>query len=179
MNRQQLEHAIRAAGAICGDTELYIVGSQSILGACPSAHPDLCRSMEVDIAPKNYPEREALIEGSIGELSPFHETFGFYVDGVEMKGILLPAGWEERLVVVDNPNTNGVRGLCLDPGDLALSKLMAGRPKDLDFVAALLRERLAPLDVLKARLPSVAGLSASQETALGAVLDRLAARSPA
>jgi hypothetical protein len=52
MTREQLEHAIRAAGAI-GDLELYVVGSQAILGAVPKAHPDLCRSMEVDIAPRN------------------------------------------------------------------------------------------------------------------------------
>lgn len=46
MNRAQLEHAIGAAGAICGDRELYVVGSQSILGPLPGAHPDLLRSME-------------------------------------------------------------------------------------------------------------------------------------
>jgi hypothetical protein len=53
MTREQLEHAIRAAGAICDDRELYIVGSQAILGSCRDAHPDLVRSMEVDIGPKN------------------------------------------------------------------------------------------------------------------------------
>ena len=65
MRRDQLEHAIRAAGAIFGDQELYVVGSQAILGAHPSAPPELLRSMEVDVAPKNRPELEALIEGSI------------------------------------------------------------------------------------------------------------------
>lgn len=142
MNRAQLEHAIRAAGAISGDRELYVVGSQAILGACPDAHPELLRSMEVDLAPKNLPELEALIEGSIGELSPFHQTFGFYVDGVDIGGIVLPDGWRDRLIVVENANTNGYRGLCLDPADLAISKLAAGREKDLEFVRALLREGL-------------------------------------
>ena len=65
MTREQLEHAIRAAGAISGDPELFVVGSQAILGARPHAHADLLRSLEVDIAPKNHPELEALIEGSI------------------------------------------------------------------------------------------------------------------
>ena len=41
MTRAQLEHAIRASGAICGDRELYVVGSQAILGACPDAHPEI------------------------------------------------------------------------------------------------------------------------------------------
>jgi hypothetical protein len=94
---------------------------------------------------KNRPELEALVEGSIGELSPFHQTFGFWVDGVEIQGIVLPERWTNRLVAVENPNTNGFRGLCLDPADLAVSKLAAGRSKDLDYVRVLLRERLVPV----------------------------------
>jgi hypothetical protein len=72
----------------------------------------------VDIAPKSKPELEGFIEGSIGELSPFHQTFGFYVDGVDhvdLAGIALPHGWAERTVVVENSNTNGIRGLCPGP----------------------------------------------------------------
>ena len=152
MNREQLEHAIRAAGAICGDRELHIVGSQSILGACPSAHPDLLRSMEVDIAPKNRPELADLVEGSIGELSPFHQTFGFYVDGVDIAGIALPEGWRDRLVVVDNGGTNGIRGLCLEPGDLAISKLVAGRDKDRDFIRVLIRQTIVSETSLRERI---------------------------
>lgn len=159
MNRTQLEHALRAAGAIADDHELYVVGSQSILGAHPNAPAELLRSMEVDIAPKNKPELEELVEGSIGELSPFHSTHGFYVDGVEIAHIVLPEGWKQRVVVVDNSNTNGVRGLCLHPSDLAISKLAAGRPKDLAFVRVLLREKYVHIQSLKellARVPSLA-----------------------
>jgi len=174
MTREQLEHAIRAAGAIAGDPELYVVGSQAILGAFPEAPPDLRRSMEVDIAPKNRPELEALIEGSIGELSPFHQTFGFCVDGVDIGGIVLPEGWPSRLVVVDNPNTNGFRGLCLDPADLAVSKLAAGRPKDFAFVESMLRERLVRSDVLLDRIRDTLGLDSSQRRALALTLRRLA-----
>jgi hypothetical protein len=58
-----------------------------------------------------------VVEGSIGELGPVHQTFGFYVDGVDMAAIVLPRGWAERLVIVDTPNTNGIRALCLEPGD--------------------------------------------------------------
>ncbi len=32
MNREQLEHAIRSACEVSGDNELYIFGSQAILG---------------------------------------------------------------------------------------------------------------------------------------------------
>lgn len=171
MNRAQLEHAIRAAGAISGDRELYVVGSQAILGAFPDAPDELLRSMEVDIAPREHPEREELIEGSIGELSLFHETFGFYVDGVTIDALALPRGWQERLVVVENPNNNGYRGLCLSPGDLAASKLAAGRKKDIDFVQLLLRARLLSTDELRERVAQIPGLDPARRAQLIASVD--------
>ncbi len=36
MNRSQLEHLIRAASAVCGESHLVVVGSQSILGSIPT-----------------------------------------------------------------------------------------------------------------------------------------------
>ena len=33
----------------------------------------------------------------------------------------------------------GVVGLCLSPADLAVSKLLAGREKDIDFIRAMLK----------------------------------------
>ena len=174
MTREQLEHAIRASGAIAGDRELYVVGSQAILGARPDAHPDLLRSMEVDIAPKNKPALEELIEGSIGELSPFHQTFGFYVDGVDITAIVLPCSWRDRTVVVDNANTSGIRGLCLDPSDLAVSKLAAGRPKDLDFVRVLLREAIVSPDLVLRRIEEVPRLEEERKAQLRQLVGRLA-----
>lgn len=174
MTRAQLEHAIRAAGAISGDRDLYVVGSQAILGAYPDAHPDLLRSMEVDVAPREHPEREDLIEGSIGKLSPFHETFGFYVDGVEIDAVVLPERWAERLVVVDNANTNGFRGLCLHPVDIAVSKLAAGREKDLAFVGVLLREGLVAKDDLSAQIDAVRQLAPERRAQMHERVARLA-----
>jgi hypothetical protein len=173
MTREQLEHAIRAAGAISGDPELYVVGSQAILGACPDAHAELLRSLEVDIAPKNHPELEALIEGSIGELSPFHQTFGFYVDGIDLAAIVLPDGWGARVVVVDTPNTNGFRGLCLEPADLAVSKLAAARPKDSEFVRVLLREHVVSPDTLRTRAEAVSSLDSARKLQLQELVARL------
>ena len=78
MNRAQLEHVIRAAATIAGDTEIVVIGSQAILGRYPQAPAELVVSSDVDLFPRNHPERADLIEGSIGELSPFHETYGYY-----------------------------------------------------------------------------------------------------
>jgi hypothetical protein len=45
-------------------------------------------------------------------------------------------------VRVQNQNTNGIAGLCLSPADLSVSKMAAGREKDMDFVRALFRHHL-------------------------------------
>jgi hypothetical protein len=39
-------------------------------------------------------------------------------------------------------DTGAVRGLCLDPHDLAISKYVARREKDIDFTRALARRGL-------------------------------------
>ena len=43
-------------------------------------------------------------------------------------------------------------GLCLEVHDLAVSKLVAGREKDMDYVGALFRHRLARTTVVEERL---------------------------
>jgi len=48
----------------------------------------------------------------------------------------LPDGWESRLVEICNENTNDVSGLCLEIHDLIVSKLYAGRQKDIEFFRA-------------------------------------------
>src|SRR5690349_19806306 len=118
MKRHELEHVIRAAAAISGDDELIIVGSQSILGQFPNAPAELLVSNEVDVYPRHHPERADLIDGSIGELSPFHDTFGYYGQGVGPTTAVLPHGWEQRLIKVQNANTRGATGWCLEVHDL-------------------------------------------------------------
>lgn len=83
MTREQLEHLIRAAATVADDDQIVVVGSQAILGQYPDAPEELRRSMEADVYPRNHPERWELIDGTIGELSPFHESFGYFAQGVE------------------------------------------------------------------------------------------------
>lgn len=153
MTRAQLEHAIRAACEVAEDTELFIFGSQAILGAHPDAVPELRASIEVDVQPKNRPEAVDAVDGALGELSTFHQTFGFYVHGVSIDSATLPAGWQERTVRVRATSSRGSNiGLCLEAHDLAVSKLFAYREKDRDFVRVLVAERLVSVDVLVERI---------------------------
>lgn len=156
MTRSELEHLIRAAGDIAGDTEIVVVGSQAVLGQFPAAPLDLLVSSEADVYPRHRPERADLVDGSIGEGSAFHATFGYYAQGVGPETAILPAGWEGRLVRVENANTRGVAGLCLEVHDLAISKYVAGRPKDREFTRALARHGMTRRDTLLARVEETA-----------------------
>ena len=152
MHRQQLEHIIRAATGITGATEFVIIGSQAVLGQFPQAPDELLVSIEADVFSLRDPADSDLIDGSIGEGSPFHQTFGYYAHGVSVETAILPTGWRERLVPVRNENTGGGTGLCLEIHDLAVSKLVAGREKDFDFVGGLLRNHLVQVPIFRERL---------------------------
>lgn len=167
MTRSEPEHLVRAAAEIANDREIVIVGSQSVLGQFPDAPSDLLVSGEADLYPRHFPERADLIDGSIGELSPFHQTFGYYAHGVGPETATLPSGWEDRLVQVP---VGGVRGFCLEIHDLALSKWAGGREKDREFVESAVRHGLVHRRTLLARLADMP-LDAPRRTALREVIE--------
>lgn len=104
--------------------------------------------------PLESPQNSILIDGAIGERSIFHETFGYYAHGVAPETAVLPEGWQGRLVPIRNDNTRHCTGWCLDPHDLAVSKLVAGRPKDLEFLAAMKELGMIDRQILAGRLAS-------------------------
>lgn len=155
MRRDQLEHLIRAAGALLGEDTIIVIGSQAILASV--AVPDdavLTRSMEADLLPADDPDeaKADLIDGLLGAGSMFDDTHGVHADGVSATTAVLPDGWRNRLVEIVNDNTGGVRGLCLEPHDLVISKLAAGRTKDIEFCAAAVTTGLVENTMLIARL---------------------------
>jgi hypothetical protein len=156
VTREQLEHAIRAACDVSEDYEVWVFGSQAILGSHPNAPESLRASIEVDMQPKNRPQMVDEIDGALGEMSQFHQTFGFYVHGVSIETATLPHDWELRVVCVSHPtSTRGNSGLCLEPHDLAASKLAAFRDKDREFVRNMLAEGLVSGDVLLQRVDAL------------------------
>jgi hypothetical protein len=138
MNKRQLDHVLRAAGRITGEKQFVIIGSQALHGKHPDAPDEICRSAEVDLVAKKLPSRTEWLN-AIGADSPFHETFGYYADPVDEHTATLPRGWRARLVNLPPGDTEGVRGLCLEPHDLAISKYVARREKDLVFTRELAR----------------------------------------
>jgi hypothetical protein len=171
MTRLQLEHVIRAAAAIANDPDVVVIGSQAVLGEFPAAPDELLVSMEVDVYPRYHPERSELIDGSIGEGSPFQNAFGYFAHGIDPSTAVLPAGWEGRLIEIANPNTAGARGWCLEAHDLAIAKHVAGREKDIDYTAAMARHGMVKRETLIDRLTAT-DLSSELREVIRARIDR-------
>lgn len=178
MKREQLEHLLRAAAAIAGVTDLVVIGSQAILGTYPEWElpREATMSVEADIAvdadlarldvAADETELADRIDGAMGEGSMFHETHGYYAQGVETATAILTDGWRDRLVPVISETANPIAvGWCLERHDLWVSKAAAGREKDKEFCRALAQadlvdreicdERIAALPVLDRRRADV------------------------
>lgn len=136
MKKQQLDHVLRAAGRITGEKQFLIIGSQSLHGRHPDLPDEILRSAEVGLIAKSNVDRTEWLN-AIGQDSPFHESFGYYADPVDETTATLPKGWKSRLVNLPPGDTEGVKGLCLDPHDLAIAKYVAGREKDRVFTREL------------------------------------------
>jgi hypothetical protein len=156
VEREDLEHVLRACGAITQCRDFVIVGSQAILGEHPDAPACLKVSREVDIYPLDLPDLADLIDGSIGEGSMFEERFGYYAQGVGPQTAILPAGWQQRVIRVESPATGGAVGWCIDTHDLAIAKYVASRGKDRLFLGDLRASGLVSAEVLLARAARLA-----------------------
>ena len=129
---------VRAAGRITGERQFIIIGSQSLHGKYPDLPDEILTSFEVDLIASKTADRTEWLN-VIGIDSPFHETFGYYADPVDASTATLPRGWKGRLVSLPPGETEGVKGLCLEPHDLAIAKYAAAREKDLIFTRELAR----------------------------------------
>jgi hypothetical protein len=77
--------------------------------------------------------------------------YSYYAQGVSVSTAALPAGWEDRVVAYERADALPSHAVCLEPHDLVVSKLVAGREKDREFATALLRARLVDPDLLLER----------------------------
>ncbi|MEW6302275.1 MAG: DUF6036 family nucleotidyltransferase [Verrucomicrobiota bacterium] len=163
MNFKELEHLLASAWSLARESDFIIIGSLAILGKYPKAPVELLVSREADIYPKHHPEGGLLIDRSLGEHSTFHETYGYFAHVVAPELATLPDGWEGRLVRLKTRRTKGATGWCLEPHDLAASKLIVGRRKDVDFVKQLLSKKMVRLNTLRRRIKALPVSDARRE----------------
>lgn len=176
MRRDQLEHLIRAAGDLLGEATVLVIGSQAILATVDDPEEQaLMSSLEADILPLDDDDdhtKATLIDGVLGAGSQFDATHGIHADGVDRRTAILPSGWEDRLIAVSNANTNGVTGLCLEAHDLVVSKLAAGRTKDMRFARAAVGSGIVDSSVLAERVAATE-LSPEKRTVVEARLRQI------
>jgi hypothetical protein len=182
MTEKQLEHLIRASGAILGEDAVVVIGSQSILpwlrkfsGHPPRSWPGVFTlSTEADIIPIDNDERKSdLIDGSLGEDSYFHNSYGYYAQGVSMETAMAPEGWLSRCYPLVNANTHQVVGHCMHPADLFIAKSIANRPKDGPFLDAMIATGLVNKKTVSHLLKKVPEKRIEEQNAL---LDQVTAR---
>jgi hypothetical protein len=138
MKKQQVDHVLRAAGRITREKQFVIIGSQSLHGEYPNLADEIVTSSEVDLVAARSPQQTGLLN-EIGVDSPFHQSYGYYADPVDIATAVLPRGWKGRLVNLPPDDTEGVRALCLEPHDLAIANYVARRAKDIPFTRELVR----------------------------------------
>jgi hypothetical protein len=176
VTREQLAHILRAASQIADEPNVVVLGSQSVLGTFDDKvlPQEVIGSIEADVTFLDDPanEKSDMVEGAIGELSLFHETYSYYAEGVSTSTAILGIGWEERLVVFENESTKPGRGLCLEPHDCVAAKLAAWRTKDFEFAAALLRENLIDSVILIERIEALPIAAGEKVRLLGWVRSR-------
>lgn len=173
MNREQLFDLTERVKLVAGVELPVIVGSQSLYGVTSHVPDIVKRSVECDflLLAASPPAFRAVIE-QIGFASSFQETHGYYADAVGLATVVLPKGWQERLVpLTDEVGT--LRAYCLEVHDTCVSKLMAGREKDFTFIKELLDRRLVEMKTLSDRAELVADMP--QSDALTPRLEKLEA----
>lgn len=97
-------------------------------------------------------ERAEKVNGAIGELSDFRARNGYYPEGISLDTASLPAGWQDRAHGWPLVSSNPANARFLDKHDLVVSKLVAFRAKDLEFVAALVETDLVEPDIIRERI---------------------------
>jgi hypothetical protein len=156
MNRNQLQHVILEIGRRFELCDFHIVGSAAILAVLPNPPEGaLTATRDVDVIPPHDDEALAdRISFVLGEASEFDLEHGYYAQGVTSKTpMYAPAGWTVRAVPI---RVEKYTGWCMEAHDLVLSKLGAGREKDIDFARSTAALGLLRREELLRRLQEVA-----------------------
>lgn len=173
MNKEQLFDLTERVKLVAGVELPVIVGSQSLYGVTSQVPDIVKRSVECDflLLAVGPPAFRAVIE-QIGFASSFQETHGYYADAVGLATVVLPTGWQERLVPLAD-EAGSLRAYCLEVHDTCVSKLIAGREKDFAFIKELLDRGLVEMETLIERTGLVADMP--QSDALSSRLEKLEA----
>ena len=152
MTHDELAHVLRASAAISNETSFVLVGSQAVLLLLEQPPADLLVSTEIDLYPALHPEKADLIDGAIGAMTIFDTTYGYHADGVGPETAVMPSDWHSRETF---HYIGDVTVICPELHDLAVSKCVAGREKDADFIRCLLKHQMIDPQLLIDRIQTL------------------------
>lgn len=171
MKREDLAHILRAAADVAKDGHILVLGSQAILASFSEDELPAVATMsiEADLAFFDDPDEAKAdrVDGAIGEASRFHQSFGYYGQGVGLSTAVLPVGWEDRVVPFESGDTGDAVAVCLDPYDLVIAKLVAGRQKDFDFARSLIEPGQVSRETLLRRVADLRVSGATKRRVVG------------
>ena len=151
MKKKYLLDLVHRVSQLTSIATPVIVGSQSLFAITDDV-PDAVRdSIECDfMLASGGIEAIQVVNETLGIISEFSAAHGYYADGLGLATVVLVPGWEDRLQpLIDQEGQVVAR--CLELHDAAVSKLMAGREKDFDFISALLDRELVSIETLMER----------------------------
>ncbi len=132
MNAEQFYHVCRSAATIANLSELTVFGAAAVTPWIElNKSTRYWGSMEVDVALPNQ-ELGDLVDGTVGELSLFHNTFGIYAHGLTLEGFIAESGWRSRSGLFNDP-VSKVKIIVPSVVDLVVSKFARGDDRDLQF----------------------------------------------
>lgn len=140
LSQHDLDRAIRSVATHFETDTVFVVGSQALLVGQADLARELRYSNEFDMYPGGIAAAEdasETIHAFFGEGSQFHQTHGFFIDGVDETTARLPADWRERAVerrIVDLEGRT-ITAIAPAPAEIVAAKLVRGDPKDVAFAA--------------------------------------------
>ncbi|MDO8377422.1 DUF6036 family nucleotidyltransferase [Phenylobacterium sp.] len=152
---QNVNHILRAAGEVTGQTRFVLIGSAAVIAWRRVVPVEMAMTREVDLFAYDVEDVDGVseeLDGSLGQGSNFDNTFGYYCDGVGAETAILPTDWLDRAMEYRTPEAPGITAIVPEPEDIALAKLCAWRPKDISWLVAAARGAIIKLDVMRARL---------------------------
>jgi hypothetical protein len=181
VNREKGELGVLAAAEFTGQTTIYVVGSQAVYGSLPDLDLAIVAA-STDLDFFTLPHYEGLFfpaHATLGDDSEFHHEHDFYVEMVRPTLPRLPEGWELRAVrrVVGEidlkSERHAVTAVYPELHDLAVSKLVVGRPQDIRFLEGLAERGYLQRDLLLERLSLAPRVKAEERVQALGVIDEL------
>lgn len=153
MRLEALKALVREARTIEPNARLVVFGSTSAFATYPTLGDDVPlygNTNDSDFILDPWDESTgAALAGAIGRNSEFFEMNKFYADIIRPVAYHnFPDGFEGRLV----PLEDFANVFALEPNDMAVAKIIAGRPKDIDLVTELLAKAKLDEAIIRTRL---------------------------